>query len=197
MADQTSVVFAVGGLVLVGLAAYGIGIYNGLVRLKHNADKAWSNIDVLLKQRHDEVPNLVAVCKGYMEHERDTLQTVVLARSTAMEADSVAGKSVAEGGLMQALSGLYARVEAYPDLKADGHFFGLQRRISEIEDQIADRRELFNESVNRYNIRLEEFPDTFVARLFHYEKRDSYQASPGERGEVPVDFGPGGPSVRT
>ncbi|NOZ01032.1 MAG: LemA family protein [Deltaproteobacteria bacterium] len=176
------------GLAMVGLSAYGIAIYNGLIRLRNNADKAWSNIDVLLKQRHDEVPNLVAVCKGYMKHEHDTLEAVARARHLAAGADSVSRRAAAEGGLAEALVGLYARVEDYPDLKADRHFLALQKRISEIEEQIADRRELYNESANRINIRVQQFPDVLVARPFGFTRRELYQAENAERREPVVDF---------
>lgn len=186
MSGTLAVVQAVLFLVGAGVLVYGIAIYNGLVRLKHNVDKAWANVDVLLKQRWDEIPNLVAVCKGYMKHERDTLESVVKARGEAVEADSVSRASRAEGGLARALVDLYARVEAYPDLKADRHFLGLQRRISELEDQIADRRELYNESVNRMNIRIEQFPDVLVARLFRYGRRDLFEATDVERRDLSV-----------
>ncbi|MBL6975695.1 MAG: LemA family protein [Deltaproteobacteria bacterium] len=186
MDGALAMVEAVGFLLVVGLLVYGIGIYNGLIRLKNNVDKAWSNVDVLLKQRWDEIPNLVAACKGYMKHERDTLETVTRARSAAVGADSVSRKSSAEAGLARALVDLYARVEAYPDLKADRHFLGLQRRVSELEDQIADRRELYNESVNRINIRIEQFPDVLVARLFRYERRDLFEATDVERRDLSV-----------
>jgi len=171
-----------------GLAAYVIGIYNGLVRLKHNVQKAWSNIDVLLKQRHDEIPKLVEVCKGYMKHERETLEKVVQARSSALTADSVARKADAEGGLGKALTGLFALAEKYPDLKANTNFLGLQRRISEVEELIADRREMYNESVNIFNVRIEQIPDVFIARAANYSSRDLYEADEEDREDVKIDL---------
>ena len=163
-------------MIVLGLAAvllgYGIAIYNRLVNLKHNVAKAWSNIDVLLKQRHDELPKLIATCKEYMRHEEETLEKVIKARqqvSQAREAGNVGALGAAEGALRIGLGGLFALAENYPDLKANDNFQHLQGRISGLENQIADRREFYNESVNRNNITIEEFPDVIVARLLNFK----------------------------
>jgi LemA protein len=165
--------------VLLGLAVvtavYFATIYNNLVRLKHTVTKNWSNIDVLLKQRHDELPNLVETCKGYMKHERETLEAVMRARSavaSARQAGDVAALGPAEGALRMGLGSLLAVAEAYPDLKANESFQHVQARISQIENAIADRRELYNATVNNLNIRIEQFPDVLVARNLGFKPAD-------------------------
>ncbi|MBK1631334.1 LemA family protein [Thiohalocapsa halophila] len=161
--------------VVVVLALYTTLIYNNLVRLKHTVAKAWSNIDVALKQRHDELPKLVNVCKRYMRHEQETLTRVVAARGevlAAQNAGDVRDLGRAETALRAGLDRLFALAESYPDLKADRGFQQLSQRISQLEDTIADRRELYNESVNLNNVRIEQFPDVFVARMFGFLAAD-------------------------
>ena len=179
------------GVIVLGIILYLVTIYNGLVRLKNNIEKAWSNIDVLLKQRHDEIPKLVAICEGYMQHERETLQKVTEARTMVDQARSqgVAQTAQADGVLTQALKSLFAVVENYPDLKADQNFLGLQARVSSLENSIADRREFFNDSVNLYNIRIEQLPDIFVARFLNYQARELWQINPPDREDVKISFG--------
>jgi len=154
---------------------YLINIYNHLVRIKHNVSKAWSNIDVLLKQRHDEIPKLVETCRQYMKFEQETLEKVMLARSRvsdARENQDVPGLGMAEGALRMGLGQLFALVEDYPDLKANENFQHLQSRISTLENTIADRREFYNESVNINNIGIEQFPDVIVASMFGFGARE-------------------------
>jgi LemA protein len=154
------------------LAAWGIVVYNRLVRLKHNVRASWSNIDVLLKQRHDELPKLVAICKEYMRHEQETLERVTRARAqvaVALEHEDVGELGAAETVLRQGLARLFAVSESYPDLKANETFRHLQGRISELENTIADRREFYNDAANINNIRIEEFPDLFIARTFGFK----------------------------
>ena len=167
------------GYVLLGLVVvtgvYVSTIYNNLVRLKHTVTKNWSNIDVLLKQRHDELPNLVETCKAYMKHERETLEAVMNARSAvadARKAGNVAAVGIAEGALRSGLGSLFAVAEAYPDLKANESFQHVQARISQLENAIADRRELYNATVNNLNIRIEQFPDVLVARNLGFQSAD-------------------------
>jgi len=167
---------------------YGVVIYNGLVRLKMSIDKAWSNIDVLLKQRFDELPKVVKVCEGYMQHERQTLEAVIQARSMLSVAKNQGEVLQAESAITQALRSLFAVVENYPNLKADAAFRQLQSRVSELEDQIADRRELYNETVNLYNIRIEQFPDVMIARAFAYAPRHLWQIDPAHRADVQINF---------
>lgn len=157
------------------LALYAALIYNNLVRLKHTVAKAWSNIDVALKQRHDELPKLVEVCKRYMRHEEETLTRVIQARGhvlAAQNAGDVRSLGRAETELRAGLDRLFALVESYPDLKADRGFQQLSQRVSQLEDTIADRRELYNDSVNLNNMRLEQVPDVFVARFFKFQPAD-------------------------
>jgi LemA protein len=165
------------GLVIIAFAlvllfGYLATLYNGLVRVRNGVKLAWSNIDVLLVQRHDELPKLVEVCKRYMQHESETLERVVRARAdveAARNAGNVASVSAAEGALRSGLSGLYAVAERYPDLKANSLFQNLQTRITALETEIADRREVYNDAVNANNVRIETFPDVLVAQLFGFE----------------------------
>ncbi|MBZ0093819.1 MAG: LemA family protein, partial [Sulfuricella sp.] len=168
-----------GFLVLLAILAvvtvYFIMLYNGLVNLKHNVAKAWANIDVLLKQRHDELPKLVETCKQYMQYEQETLEKVMKARSQvadARESHDMGALGTAEGSLRGLLGNLFAVAEAYPELKANETFQHLQGRISGLENAIADRREFYNDSVNLNNVRIEQFPDVIVARMFNFQPAD-------------------------
>lgn len=174
---------------LVGLAFYVVSIYNHLVRLKHNVSKAWSNIDVLLKQRHDEIPKLVETCKQYMKFEQETLEKVMQARSQVSQArqnQDVPGLGLAEGALRMGLGQIFALAEDYPELRANENFQHLQNRISSLENTISDRREFYNESVNINNIGIESFPDLIVARLFAFGARDLLEFEAGEIADVNV-----------
>ena len=175
---------------LAVLAIYGVRIYNGLVALRENVRKAWSNIDVLLTQRHDELPKLVETCRRYMTYEQETLERVMRARSAvsaAQERANVAAVGAAEEQLRAGLGRLFAVAENYPALEADETFRHLQRRITELEETIADRRELYNEAVNLNNIRVQTFPDLVVARLFDF--RSSPLLEFGEEQRRDVDLG--------
>lgn len=156
---------------VVILAAYGVLIYNQLVALKHGVARSWANIDVLLKQRHDELPKLVEACRQYMRYEQETLERVMKARSAVSVAQSkgdIPALGEAEGQLRSGLMQLFAVVEAYPELKANETFQHLQARVTGLENDLADRRELYNESVNLNNVRIEQFPDLVVARAFGF-----------------------------
>jgi len=175
--------------ILIVIAVYGVTIYNSLVQIKHNVTKAWANIDVLLKQRHDELPKLVETCKQYMKFEQDTLTRVIEARSkvfTAREAQNVPALGQAEGGLRAALGSLFALAESYPDLKANQTFQQLQTRISSLENAIADRREFYNESVNVNNVRIEQFPDAIVARLLNFKAAQLLEFTEEEKRDIDV-----------
>lgn len=173
---------------LLGLTIYFVIIYNGLVTVKNNVNKSWSNIDVLLKQRYDELPKLVKVCERYMKHEAETLEKVIKARSMMAGAQTMNDRGKAEGMLTEALKSLFAVSENYPELRADKRFGQLQTRITEVENEIADRRELFNESVNIYNIRIEKLPDVFVARILNYQSKGLWQINPEERKDKDITF---------
>lgn len=178
-------------LILLGLSLsilfYGITLYNHLVNLKHAVAKAWANIDVLLKQRHDELPKLVEVCKQYKEFEQSTLRKVIEARSqvqAARASQDIGALGQAEGMLRMGLGSIFAVAEAYPELKANEHFMQLQTRITGLENGIADRRELYNESVNIYNVGIEQFPAVLIANMFRYEAKPLLEFSSSEKADV-------------
>jgi len=184
---------SVSSAILLGLAvvafAYGTLIYNGLVRLKHNVAKAWANIDVLLKQRHDELPKLIEVCKQYRQFESETLARVTEARArvaVAREQHDLPALGAAEGVLRGGLGQIFAVAEAYPELKANEHFMQLQSRITALENGIADRREWYNESVNLHNVRIEQFPDLVLARLFQFSPQPLLEFASVEKADVDV-----------
>ena len=182
---QTSTFVILG--VALAVAVYAVMIYNSLVSLKHGVTKAWANIDVLLKQRHDELPKLVETCKQYMRYEQSTLEGVMQARAavaSAREAGDVGAVGMAEGRLRQGLGNLFALAEAYPELRANESFQHLHSRISGLESSIADRREFYNESVNNNNVRMEQFPDAIIARWFRFESAELLEFSEEEIRDV-------------
>jgi LemA protein len=181
----------IGSLLVIGLIvliAYVVGVYNMLVRLANNIDKAWSNIDVILKQRHDELPKLVEVCNSYMTHERETLESVTKARTAYSTGVSIDDKAQAENQIIGALGKLFAVAEQYPDLKANQEFLAVQQRISALESTIADRREFYNDSVNLYNIAIEQIPVIWVAQEVGYGARPLLTVTPADRKDVPLAF---------
>ena len=166
---------------------YVISLYNNLVQLKHGVSKAWANIDVLLKQRHDELPKLVEVCKQYKQFEQETLQRVIAARSqvqTAREGQDIGALGKAESMLRMGLGSIFAVAEAYPELKANENFMQLQTRITGLENGIADRRELYNESVNIFNVCIEQFPAVLIANIFQYSAKPLLEFSSAEKTDV-------------
>lgn len=177
------VLFVVGGAL-----AYLVTLYNGLISVKNNVDKAWANIDVLLKQRHDELPNLIEVCKGYMKYEGETLQRVTAARSAYAQASTVDQKVQASADMTAALGRLIATAENYPDLKANADFAHLQSRVTELESEIADRREFYNDSVNTFNIRIQEMPDAVLAGMMNLHPRTMFQVAAEDKEPVKVTF---------
>jgi LemA protein len=177
------VLFIVGGAI-----AYIITLYNGLVSVKNNVDKAWANIDVLLKQRHDELPNLIEVCKGYMKYEGETLQRVTAARTAYAQASTVDQKVQAGAEMSAALGRLIAVAENYPDLKANANFAHLQARVTELESEIADRREFYNDSVNTFNIRIQEMPDAILAGSMNLHPRQMFQVAEADKAPVAISF---------
>jgi LemA protein len=175
-------------LFIAGALVYTVILYNGLVRLKNDNDRAWANIDVLLKQRHDEIPNLVETVKGYMQHEQQTLLTVTQARTASMNAASIRQKATADLMMTGALRGLFAVSENYPQLRANENFLKLQSRITELEERIADRREFFNDDVNTYNTRIGQIPEVFVASFMSLKPRAMFKVSDEDRRQVEVKF---------
>jgi len=177
----------IGSLLMIGLIvliAYVVGIYNMLVRLANNIDKAWSNIDVILKQRHDELPKLVEVCNSYMTHERETLDSVTKARTAYSTGLNIDDKAQAENQIVGALGKLFAVAEQYPDLKANQEFLAIQQRISALESTIADRREFYNDSVNLYNIAIEQIPTLWVAQEVGYTAGPLLTVAPSDRKDM-------------
>ncbi len=178
-------------LAAAALVGYVIVAYNRLVRLKHNVKAAWSNIDVLLKQRHDELPKLVTTCREYMKFEQDTLEKVVKARSQvsdAMQSGDMAELGMAESMLHNTLGRLFALTENYPELKANESFARLQVRITALENSIADRREYYNDSVNINNIVVEEFPTNLVANHFRFTQAELFEVSEEDRADVNIEL---------
>jgi len=168
-------------LLIAGTAIYAVIVYNGLVRLQNETRRAWANIDVLLNQRHDEVPNLVACVKGYMDHERQTQEAVTQARAASMNAASIPQKAQADLLMRGALRSFFAVAEGYPQLKANQNFLALQNRISDLEERIADRREFFNDDVNTYNTRIAQLPEVLMARLMKLRRQDMFRVDEQER----------------
>jgi LemA protein len=168
-------------LLVTSAIIYTAIVYNGLVRLQNDVSRALANIDVLLKQRHDEIPNVVACVKGYMDHERQTLEAVTAARAVSISAFSIPQKAQADVLLTGALRSLFAVAEQYPKLEADQNFLELQKRISSLEERIADRREFFNDGVNTYNTRIAQFPEIFLAQIMKLQPRQLFRVNEQER----------------
>ncbi|HSD51000.1 MAG TPA: LemA family protein [Candidatus Methylomirabilis sp.] len=178
--------------ILAALALFTMLLYNSLVRLRVQCDGAWADIDVQLKRRHDLIPNVVETVKGYAAHERQTLDTVVQARSRAMAAQGPAAKAEAEGMLTQALKTLFALAEAYPQLRAVESFTQLQATLGQIEEAVQNARRYYNAVVRDLNTRIQQFPSNLIANFFGFKPREFFElTAPGER-EVPrVSFEPG------
>ncbi len=186
---MTTIILLAFLFVIAGSVAYCVTIFNGLVALKNDIAKSWSNIDILLKQRHDELSKLLDVCKGYMNFERDTLQKITQARSMFQQAATVDQKAQADQSMTSALRGLFAVAENYPDLKANGNFMQLEKRITDLENAIADRREFYNDSVNTFNTRIQQLPDVFVARFMGVTASPLFKVEDADKADVAMSFG--------
>jgi len=171
--------------VLVILVLALISIYNSLVRLRNAVENAWSQIDVQLKRRHDLIPNLVETAKGYMKHERETLEEITKARAAAMGAKSVSEASKAEGALGEALSKFLLVVENYPDLKANQNFLAVQEELTSTENKISFARQSYNDQVLFFNNKIQMFPSNVVAGMFGFGKRDFFEIEVAAEREVP------------
>ena len=169
----------------------GIGLYNGLVKLREQADAAWADIDVQLKRRYDLIPNVVETVKGYAAHESKTLEAVVAARSSAMVAESPAQRGQAEGMLAGALKSLFALSEAYPDLKASGGFLDLQGTLSDLEDSVQNARRYYNAVVRDFNTKIHQVPSNIVANSFNFREREFFEVPEGEKSVPNVSFSDG------
>jgi len=174
--------------VVIGVISYFVSIYNGLIRLSRNIAKAWANIDVLLKQRHDEIPKLIKVCEGYMKYEKGTLEKITAARTACIQARGPADSAAKEGELSGLLKNVFAVAENYPDLKANQNFLQLQQRVSYLESQITDRREFYNDSVNNYNIRIHQIPDMWVAGMLNMQDKELFKVSEEDKKDPEIKF---------
>ena len=177
-------------LIILGILAiavfYGVSIYNRLVKLRNLVQEAWSSIDVMLKKRHDLIPNLVETVKGYATYERETLDSVIRARTQAVGADTVEAKEAAEKNLNQAMMNLFAVAEQYPDLKANTNFQQLQAELSSIENDIEKSRRYYNGTVRENNTLVESFPSNFVANMYKFEKAKFFELENIAEREVPT-----------
>ena len=178
----------IAGIVLVlalGIVVWGIGVYNGLIRLRNSKDEGWSGIDVQLKRRHDLVGNLVNTVKGYMAHEKGILEEIAKMRSMAQNATGVVQAAQAEGQLSQALGRLFAVMENYPQLRANENVMQLQNTLTALEDEIQLARRYYNGTVREYNTRTEVFPASIIARQYGFQKADFFELDNVAEREVP------------
>ena len=174
--------------IVVILFLYVVKVRNSLVVLKNKVEDQWSQIDVQLKRRFDLIPNLVETVKGYTKHEKETLESVIAARNTYLSAGTHEDQLKADGELTKAINKLFALSESYPDLKANQNFMNLQNELSETEEKITYARQFYNDSVLKYNNKVELFPSNIVASMFHYEKEKFFEATETERENVQVKF---------
>jgi len=181
-------ILAVFIVTVIAVILYFVGLYNKLVAFKNNIDRSFSNIDVLLKQRHDELPKLIETCKGYMQYEQKTLQAVTEARTAFMRANTPAEKAQADNMVSGALKSLFAVAEKYPDLKANTNFLQLQGRITDLETKIAAQRAAYNEDVNTFNIRIAQVPASLVAGFMGLQPHALFQVAEADREDVKVSF---------
>jgi len=175
-------------VVLVLLILYVIGTYNGLVSLRNKKDDQWSQIDVQLKRRADLIPNLVEIVKGYAKHESETLEKVIEARNTYMTAKTPEEEMKASGEVTQALNKLLALSEAYPELKANQNFLGLQQDVSDTEDKISYARQFYNDSVLTYNNKVQMFPSNIIAGMFNFTKASFFEVSDSDKEAPKISF---------
>ena len=177
--------------IIVLLVVYFIAQYNGLVNLRNQTKNAWAQIDVQLKRRHDLIPNLIETVKGYMNHERQTLEAVTQARTQAVNVTggSVAEQAQAENALSKTLRSLFAVSENYPDLKANQNFLALQEELTSTENKIGFARQFYNDAVMKLNNKIEMFPSNIVAGMANFKKADSFELeAPAEREAPKVSF---------
>jgi len=182
------IIFVVVAFVVFAIIAYIVGMFNSLIRLKNNIKKSWANINVLLKQRSDEIPKLINSVKGYMTHEKDTLVELTKARTSMLNAKTMSEKADADNAISSTLKTIFAVAENYPNLKANENFMQLQNRISGLENELADRREFYNDSVNTYNIRIHSFPDMIIAGRMKYTDEEMFKVSEEDTKDVEVKF---------
>ena len=180
-------IIVIGGLLLL-LIVFLIATYNGLVQLRNRIEAAWAQIDVQLKRRFDLIPNLVETVKGYAAHEQGTFEKVTQARTMAMNATGPAEAAQADNVLSGALKSLFAVSEAYPDLKANQNFLNLQEELTATEDKISYARQFYNDTVYKYNTKIQSVPANLIAGPFHFTEREYFEADDDSRGPVKVSF---------
>jgi LemA protein len=171
-------------LIVVVAVLLFVGIYNSLIRLRNQVKNAWSQIDVQLKRRHDLIPNLVETAKGYMKHERETLENITKARSAAMSAQSIGDKAKAENALSGAMGKFFLVVENYPDLKANQNFLAVQEELTSTENKIAFARQSYNDQVLFFNNKIQMFPSNMIAGMFSFKSQEFFEIE--EKGEKAV-----------
>jgi LemA protein len=176
-------------VVILLVIIYLVAAYNGLIRRRNQIENAWSQIDVQLKRRLDLIPNLVETVKGYAAHERDTLEAVIQARNAAMVAEGPQDQATAENMITGALKSVFALSEAYPDLKANQNFLNLQEELTGTEGRIAYARQFYNDTVYRYNTKIQSVPSNVIANQFKFAEREYFEVDDAARGNVQVDFG--------
>ncbi|HEY5155770.1 MAG TPA: LemA family protein [Acidimicrobiales bacterium] len=181
------VIIVIAGLVLL-LIVFLIATYNGLVQMRNRIEAAWAQIDVQLKRRFDLIPNLVETVKGYAAHEQGTFEKVTQARNMAMNATGPAEAAQADNVLSGALKSLFAVSEAYPDLKANQNFLNLQEELTATEDKISYARQFYNDTVYKYNTKIQSVPANMIAGAFHFTEREYFEADDDSRGPVKVSF---------
>jgi LemA protein len=179
---------------LVGIAAVAgigliVGIYNGLITVRNNIEKSWKTIDVVLQQRHDELPKLIDTCKAYMLHEKDMFTKITELRTGYTMAKEISQKINIENELVRLLEKVKMAWEQYPDLKASQNFMQVQDRVSGLESKISDYREAFNDAVNIFNIQIERFPDLLLAKAMSYQRHAFLDIPEDKKKDVKMDFG--------
>ena len=184
---QIVVIFII-SLVIIGLFSWFFTIYNGLIHVKENIKKSWANIDVLLMQRSDEIPKLIKVLKSFAKHEKKMFDNVMVARKSYLGANSITEKADADNQISDALKSVFALSEAYPELRSNENFLNLQDRISGLENEISDRRELYNESVNNYNIRIQSLPDVVIANAMGLDQEEMFQVHDLKKKDIDIDL---------
>ena len=182
------VVIFVIALIIIGFISWFFTVYNGLIQVKENIKKSWANIDVLLMQRSDEIPKLIKVLKSFVKHEKKMFDNVMDARASYLGASSVSEKADADNRMSEALKSVFALSEAYPELGSNDNFLKLQERISGLENEIADRRELYNESVNNYNIRIQSLPDMFIANTLGLPQEEMFKVDENKKKDIDIDL---------
>jgi len=179
-------ILAIFAVVFLGVIGFVIGLFNGLVRLRNRVKNAWAQIDVQLKRRHDLIPNLIETCKGYMTHERETLEGITKARNLAAQSSGgVADQANAENQLSQALSNFYVVVENYPDLKANTNFLQVQEELTSTENKIGFARQFYNDETMKFNTKIEMFPSNIIAGMFNFKQAEFFEIEDAAERDVP------------